>query len=356
MNQSPIMKTINIIYALSLLIMLSACGTATPAEELIEEQATRIAVKTQAIEKQDMDIYKSYFGTLQFKQSTDIQAEMPGTVEQLKVKLGQKVSKGQVLLSYPASSANKDIESKQLDQAQIALNELKTNYERQLILFDKGSVNKVSVDQLKTQLEVQEKLVEQITLTVNKRYSIKAPYSGLITALHIQAGQQLQPGAPLFSIAKTAELEVAFYVLAKDYASIQIGNTIKVLANQNEYVATISEKPAIMDEAKRAFKVKAKLDAKAATGLYAGSTIEIKVKQHALKEVIVVAEEVVKQQGQNYFVYVTDGAIAKQRKVQIGYRQELNLTISDGLQAGEQLIVAGMDKLKDDAPIAIVNQ
>ena len=84
-------------------------------------------------------------------------------------------------------------------------------------------------EQIKTQLDVQEKVIDQLQLTLKKTFSIKAPYSGIITEVHIQEGQQIIPGVPIFSIAKTNQVEVEFFVLAKDYPSTKLGNTIQII-------------------------------------------------------------------------------------------------------------------------------
>lgn len=350
------MKPINIAYIIAgILLFLTSCGTTSNEQNtnLLTEEKEKVSVKAIAIKAQNVPIVKTYFGQVNFKQSTTILGEMPGIVGNLNTKVGQRIQKGQALLNYPRSEENLDIEKKQIDQAQIAYDELKTNYERQKILFEKGAINKVTVEQIKTQLDMQEKVIEQLNLTLKKTFSIKAPYSGIITEVHIQEGQQIMPGVPIFSIAKTNLVEVEFFVLAKDYSTIQLGKTVYIISEGDTLKGKVSERATQMDPMRRAFRVKALLE-HGKKPLLVGNTVEIKVQQEVIENAIVVPEETISTQGKEYYVYLAKGEKAERKAIQLGRRRGLEVVVTNGIAVDDLLITAGIEKLKNNSPITII--
>ena len=350
------MRPIKLSFFISLILLLfTACSTSVESENVSSksEEITKVSVRAMPVKKRDMTIFKTYFGQVNFKQSTTVMAEMPGTVQSVKWKLGQKVNKDQVLISYPRPEDNLDIENKGYDQAKIAYDELKKNYERQLILLEKGAVSKVSVEQLKSQMEVQEKVMDQLQLGIKKSYTLKAPYSGIITDVHVQAGQQLAPGTPLFSIANQNQLEVEFFVLAEDANALHIGKQIQIIDEQDSTTASISAIAPQIDPIRRALRVVAVLD-NIDGQIYTGSTVQISLMREEVENAIVLPEEAILNLGQEHFVYVAKGNNAVARKVELGQRNGLDVIINRGIEEGDMLITAGMGKLKNNTPISII--
>ncbi len=348
------MKAITSAFFIGLLFAFSsACDSSNENTETTIVEETAISVKTSPVTIQDLDISKTYFGQVNFKQSTTIMAEMPGTVQQVKWKVGQSVRQGQSMLIYPRPDDNLDIENKDYDQAKIAYDELKKNYDRQLVLFEKGAVNKVSVEQLQSQMEVQKKVMEQLQLNIKKSYSIKAPYSGIITDVHVQTGQQVAPGTPLFSIAKNNQLEIEFFVLPKDFDAIHVGKKVQIINEQDSISAKISEKAFAMDRIRRAFRVAVTLG-NTNQGIYAGSTVKVNLIQKTIKRAIVLPEETIHHSGGEHFVYVAKENNAIVKKVVLGQRTGLDVIVNEGIEEGDLLITAGMDKLKNNTPISII--
>ncbi len=337
-------------------VLFTACGVSSEKEDVTTSTgaAKEVSVKITALKPQNVPIAKTYFGRVNFKQRTTVMAEMPGTAHSVKWKVGQRVHKEQTLLSYPRLHNNLDIENNNYEQAKIARDELKKNYERQRLLLSKGAVNKVSVEQLKSQLEVQQKMMEQLQLGLKKNYSLKAPYSGIITEVHVQPGQQLAPGTPLFSIANRNQLEVVFFVLPKDIGALNPGKLVYIDNGENSLSAEISEIAPMMDPAQRAFRVAATLKDEESE-IYAGSTVAITLVREIVENAILVPEEAILDLGGEYFVYIAQGGKAAVKKVALDRRVGLDVIVQAGIEAGDHLITAGMEKLKDNSPISIIH-
>ncbi len=330
-----------------------ACGYSSETNAVTTKEEPVIKVKSTKVETKDIPIYSTYFGEVKFNQSVTLLAETTGEAKKLRLKAGQSIRAGQTLLSYPRKDDNIAIENKQIEQAQISLTELKTNYQRQKKLFEKGAVNRVSVEELENQIKVTENSIEQLRLGVEKIHTVKAPFSGILTEVHIEEGQQLAYGMPLFTIAKTAKTEVEFFVLPKDFNAITIGKVIEILDGQQSISGRISEKATQVDPMRKAIRVVATFD-QSAQQLLVGSTVELRLLKETLKNVLVIPEETLTQQGKSYYVYTVQEGKAIKQKIQIAQRIDLDVVVKEGLQKGDELITVGMNKLKNNTAIEII--
>ncbi|MEO1261885.1 MAG: efflux RND transporter periplasmic adaptor subunit [Bacteroidota bacterium] len=330
-----------------------ACSFNSETETVTTKEEKVIKVKSMQVDTKDVPIYSTYYGEVKFNQSVTVVAEMNGEAKSLRVKAGQRIKAGQTLLSYPRKDDNIEIENKQIGQAQITLAELKSNYQRHKNLFEKGAVNRVSVEELETQIKVMENSIEQLRLGVEKIHSIKSPFSGILTEVHIEKGQQLAFGMPLFTIAKSNKTEVEFYVLPKDFASVTVGKPIELIDGQNIISGQISEKAAQVDPMRKAIKVAATFD-RSAQQLLVGSTVELRLLKETLKEALVIPEETLTQQGKSHFVYTVKAGKAIKQHIQIAQRTGLEIVVKEGLKKGDEVITAGMNKLKNNMAIEVV--
>lgn len=315
------------------------------ASEIQQPKEEIIQVKTQKIVLRDLEIHKTYFGKTQYAQSTRFTAKGAGTIHQLPIKTGQKVNKGDVLIAFPP--ANHQL---QTDQARITYNELKTDYNRQSQLLASGAVSKLSVNQLKNRMQVQQKVLEQME-AVN---IIKAPFSGVITDVFVNNGQDIEPGAPFFSMAKTDHIKVEFFVTPKEAPSIQSGSSVTMTLNNGEQLTgKINQKALQIDPKRKAFKVTASFN-NTDHSILTGNTVEVRVVSKTLKNAIVIPSNTVMKLSISYYAFVARDGKAIKRKIQLKDRHELQIEVAGGLQPGDELIVAGINKLKENSRIQIV--
>jgi membrane fusion protein (multidrug efflux system) len=324
-----------------------------PQTKQLSKAEKVVNVKSLLVKTKDLPIYKTYFGEVKFNQSVTLIAEMPGKIKALKVREGQRVKAGQTLLSYPRDANNLEIEEKQIEQAQISLRDLEKNYARQKRLYEKGAVNRVSVETLETQIDVQKNAIEQLQLGVQKNYIIKAPFSGILTAVPIEKGQQLQLGTLLFTLSKSSDVEVEFYVLPKDAKDVRVGSTIEIIDDGQLIRGKIKEKATQLDGLRKAIKTKAVFN-KNAKQLLVGSTVELRILKETIPNALVIPEEIITQRGQSYYVYaIREGKSIKQ-KIKIAKRIGLEVLVKEGIQKGDELVSVGMNKLKNNTAVAVV--
>ena len=104
---------------------------------------------------------------------------------------------------------------------------------------------------------------------------------------------------------------------------------------------------------RKAIKIVATFD-QSIQQLLVGSTVELRFLKETLKNVLVVPEEILIQRGKSHYAYTVKAGKAIKQKIQIAQRIGLEVIVKDGLQKGEELIVVGMNKVKNNGAIEVV--
>ena len=160
-----------------------------------------------------------------------------GYVNKIHVKVGQKVSKGQLLLSI--NSADIDAQKAQVNasitEANAAFKNAEKDYNRFKNLFEDNSASQKEMDDMtanfvmaKARLEAATQMKNQVNAQLS--YSnIKAPFSGVITGKFINKGDMANPGMPLISMETPSEFQVIAMIPENEITSIKNGSIVKVL-------------------------------------------------------------------------------------------------------------------------------
>ncbi len=322
------------------LLILASCISEKNQEE--KQEIKEVVVKTVQLKSEALKDTKSYFGTLEFSKSTNFVAQQSGIITRLNVVPGQKVKQGEVIAVYPPMN-----HQLQIEQAKIQQNKTQQDYNRQKELYEAGAVTKVSVEDFKAQLDIEAKAIQQLQ-RVN---IITAPFNGIITRVHANVGQEVGMGMPIFSMAQTGNVEVGFYVTPKDISEIKLNSPVFFMKDEKRIEGEISKKSIQLDERRRAYLVTATFDNNDI--LFVGSTVDILVETGKEVESVWIPIDTFRKQGNTFYVYVEDTGTAIKKEISIGKRNEQFVQITAGLKTGDQLIIGGIDKIKDSTKVII---
>jgi RND family efflux transporter MFP subunit len=196
-----------------------------------------IAVKISGISADINGEFVTASGKIEAENSANVSTRMMGYVTKVNVKVGQKVSAGQLLVSIN----NTDLQAKkaQVDasilQASAGYNNAKKDYERFTTLFNQQSASQKELDDMTSRYEMAKAGLEgakQMRNEVMAQFSyanITAPFSGEVTNTFVKEGDMANPGMPLVSIEGASHLQVTAMVSESDITSIKNGMNVKVL-------------------------------------------------------------------------------------------------------------------------------
>ncbi len=216
------------IMGLSFLLFMTGCAHEA---EKSQSDLPSLAVKVQKASAGEKTQYISASGQIQAVKSANLSTRMMGYVQELSVKTGQKVQKGDLLISI----SNTDLLAKKgqaeagVLQAEAAFQNAEKDYERFKILFAKKSASQKELDDMTTRYEMAKAGLDaarEMENEVNAQFSyanIRAPFSGIVTNTFIKVGDMANPGMPLLSLEAPGKMEVAAMVSESDIKNVQEG-------------------------------------------------------------------------------------------------------------------------------------
>ena len=184
--------------------------------------------------------------------------------------------------------------------------------------------------------------------------NIRTPISGTVVALTQQQGETVAAGlsAPtLIEVVDLGRLEIDAYVDETDISQVHLGQAAKVDVDAfpkqpfSGKVTKISSAATMQDNVVT-YMVTVSLDKYPVGLLKPQMTANITLTVSEKDNVVLVPSESVKQKkGVNQVVVLTGGNKGEVRTVTIGATDGTNTEIQDGLKEGEQVVLAGFDKL-----------
>ncbi len=294
--------------------------------------------------------YVSVQGTLEAEDNLMVSPKMPGMVKDIRVKEGDVVSKGQVLVVL-----DDEVLRKSIDELKAGLDQVTVLYEKQKSLWDQKIGTELQYLTLKNQKESLENKMITLKAQVGQAM-VTAPFSGVIDAVFIKTGSMAAPGAPLLQLVNTNMLKASARVPDSYVSFIKQGD--QVLVNfpdlNKEVAASVSYVGRIVDPLSRTFKIEVKLPS-SDPGLKPNLLAMVRINDKSLKDAIVIQENIIQptENGKILFVAATENGkqVAEQRTVTTGISYNGKVEILSGLEKGDKLITTGYQDLSDKQAI-----
>ncbi|WP_442266739.1 efflux RND transporter periplasmic adaptor subunit [Tenacibaculum sp. ZS6-P6] len=356
------MKTIyNILIFTS--ILLISCGKGETKS--VEDKTLPIIVKISKVSGNSNTPYITTSGKIQAENSAELSTRIMGFVNKIYVNVGDKVEKGQLLLTIN----NTDLLAK---QAQINANILKAetgyknaekDYKRFKILLEQKSVSQKEFDDITSYYNIAKadlEAVKQIKNEINAQFSysnIKAPFSGVITNKFIKKGTMANPGKPLISLEGKGNFEVITMVPESEISKIEKGITVNVLVKTlNKTIkGKVSEVSTSAKNTGGQYLVKINLektDINILSGMFV--SVQFPVEKSDSTAMILIPEEAIVKRGQLKGIYtVSTGSKALLRWLRLGRTYGNQVEVLSGLSVNESYIISSEEKLYNGAKISI---
>ena len=290
----------------------------------------------------------SAVGTLRSQNSVVLRPEITGRIDDINFKEGGRVAKGQVLVRLDDSVA-----TAQLQQAQANLNLAASQHRRAQELSAQGFISKQARDEAASQLKVQQAAVALASAQLGKTV-IVAPFDGLIGLRQVSVGDYVSPGADLVPIESIDPLQVDFRIPEHYLGQIQTGQKLTLRFDAMPGVEREGKVGAInplVDVGGRSILLRADVpnaDDALRPGLFARVQL-----QFADDKALVVPEAALVPSEEARYVYRVDQGRVERRQVRIGLRRDGKVEVLEGLAEGDQVVVAGVQKISDGAAVRV---
>jgi RND family efflux transporter MFP subunit len=323
-----------------------------------------MAVEIVTLEARPVEQTTEFVGTVKSRRSTDIQPQVEGFITRIAAKPGQRVSAGTLLMEIDSRLQQGQIASLESvrSQREIDVTYARQEADRASKLLAAGAASQMDADRAANDLkaaEAQLKTVQEQIRTARTDlgyYRVTAPTAGIVGDIPVREGDRVTKATLLTSIDANIGLEVYINVPVQQAPRLKVGLPVRIV---DESGVTIAEEkinfvsPSV-DETTQTVLVK--------TPVSVPGTL--RTEQYVRSFIIWTTEpgltipvtSVTRINGQ-WFAFVAEpgeggkGLVAKQRSVELGPVVGNFYTVRAGLKPGEKLITAGIQKVRDGAPV-----
>ena len=300
--------------------------------------------------------YLELQATVQTKQNIVLNAEYGGVLQQVYVKEGQRVSKGQTLAKIDDGGLGSQLAQMET-QAALA----KTTFERQQNLWNQKIGSEIQYLQAKTNYEAQVKAVSQMKAQIAKTV-VRAPFSGTIDDIITEKGSVVGPGTPILRIVNLSDMYLEAEVPEKNIATVKKGTEVIVdfpILGET-FNAKVTQASNYINPANRSFNIQIAVPSKNSQ-IKPNLTSKIQIKDYTNPKTIVVPISIISEnaEGEQY-LYVADNttkdgqATAKKVIVKTGLTQGNYAEITEGIKDGDLVISEGARSVKDGQKVSII--
>ena len=286
-------------------------------------------------------------GTARATESVDITSKVSAKISSLNFKEGQKVKVGTLLVQLDDTELEAN-----LTESQAARDNAQKLYDRALKLYATKNTPKAQVDLLLSELQAAEAAVSADKARIAD-YRIAAPFSGELGFRSVSVGSLVRPGDVITTLDDIDTIKVDFDLPESYLADVNPGQIFfakTVAYPEKVFEGTVGTIATRVNEATRSVRVRGLLPNKGSL-LKPGMFLSVELQVSAGSDALMVAEEAIVLTIAGPHVYVVKDGKAIRTPVKIGRRTSGLAEIVDGLSEGDQVIVEGLQKVKDGAPV-----
>ncbi len=340
-------------------LLLSSCTT--KAEE-VKETATQTVLKEQAVaDVEVMKLEKSVFnhevvsnGKLLARGKADLRFQTSEAILHIWVKNGDHVRRGQKIAELDRQKLHISL-LKARDSRERARLELQDVLIGQgYRLADSANIPPkiLRLAQVKSGYD-QACLEYQSCAQAYRQSTLTAPFDGIIANLYTKPYNMAPTSEAFCTVVDNLHLEADFTIMENELALIRKGDAVQVLPYAIDGVVApgriIEINPLVGENG--LVRVKAEI-ANNRNQLFEGMNVRINVRKSMSAQWVVPKKAVVLRDGKQV-VFTLKNGLAYWNYVKTGFENSASYTITEGLVAGDSVIVDGNLHLAHDAPVRV---
>jgi membrane fusion protein, multidrug efflux system len=285
-------------------------------------------------------------GTLLAQEGVELQAEANGRVVRINFREGSRVRSGDLLVKLNDADLRAS-----LDRG-LRRQELAAVRERRLAqLVRERLIPQDDYDIARSEMLVQDSEVELIRAQIAKT-EIHAPFDGVVGLRFVSEGAFVNPATRIATLQQIDRLKVDFAISERYAQRIAVGQPVsfRVAGSDHAHAGRVYAIDPRIDSSTRTILVRALCD-NTEGRLLPGSFANLELKVADIADALLIPAEAVEPGVDGKLVYVVQDGVAHRRVVQIGNRTAQAVQVVDGLVAGEQIVVSGLQQMGEGVAV-----
>ena len=360
-------------------LLATGCSRRSQAERAGSGPAAAARVATYRVAQRAFQREVEFPATLLAAKDVTIVSKLPGEIQKMHVAEGDRVKQGQVLVNLDQrdfaialrhAKAQLAAATAGVDTAKAGLDAVDTSHARLAALVQEEAVSKSSFDdvdgrrkvtaaQLKgAEAQVQLAQVAVDAAATNLGYTtIRAPFDGKVGKRMVDQGARVMPQAPLLTVIDASSVKVEGGVAEGDLPYVKQGGPAKITVEALGGVpieAVVDRIEPVVDSRTRTATVRVVLpnpDGRLQPGMSARVVLDLgQGDAPAVPDDAIIKSELGASRGD--VVVVKEGR-ARRREVVLGQRAGNMLEVRKGLEAGDQIVRGGQEKLREGQVVEV---
>jgi membrane fusion protein (multidrug efflux system) len=331
-----------------------------------------VPVNASAVTREKVLGIDTYPGTVVPLQEVELRPQVSGYITRIFVQDGQPVRKGQPLYEIDRTKyrAAYDQARAAVESAKAGLERAEQDAGRYENLGRQNAVARQRVDYARTDLKTARTQVAAAEASLSGaatdlRYSLMtAPVDGVIGISRVRVGAQVSPGQTLLNTVSSDDPIAVDFVISQDeiprFTRLRGGKApadslfTVGFADGTAYafpgqLATIDR---AVDRQTGTITVRVRFP-NPTRELVAGMSVVVRVLNRDAGEQVVIPHKAVTEQVGEYYAFVVRGDSVEQRKLTLGTAFADKIVVRGGLDAGERVVVQGIQRLRQGAKITL---
>ncbi len=370
------MRNYKPVVTILLTVVLSAAGCSKKQDAGKAESAPVAVVKglsLETVKSVAVPELLDVVGSVRARTSAVVSTRIPGSINVLRVREGDRVKKGQVLAQLDAqeNQATAAVATAAIDEARRGVDEAlsrkklaDTTFDRYNNLLTEQAVSRQEFDVKQSEKDVaaqgaaraesrlkQAQEGAKAATTMSGYTRIIAPISGVVVSKQADLGATVFPGQPLMTIEDDGSYQLELALPESVATKVKAGSPLQVTLDAvgSSFAARIAEIVPTADPASRTFVAKIALNQKGLkSGMFGRGAISLGTTVNG----ITVPKKAVVDRGALTIVWTVDKEnIARMRIVKVGRESGERVEILSGLSEGDRVVVTGAEKVTEAAKV-----
>jgi membrane fusion protein, multidrug efflux system len=301
-----------------------------------------IPVLTALAESRQINVGIEAIGTANANESVYITSKTTNMVTSIRFSDGETVKVGQVLVELDRAQTEADHAA-----AAASFAESQSQFNRSRELFNTQALSKAQYEQLEATMKSNQARVDAARARLADTF-IRAPFSGRVGLRRVSLGTLISPGTVITTLDDLTAMKVDFAVPELNVGELRTGQTITARSSAypgRSFAGRVVSVDSRVDPGSRAVTVRALVpnrDAALKPGMFL--TVDLSKERRAA---LMVPEQALVPEQARQFIYVVQGPKVNKREVKLGRREPGFVEITEGLRAGDHVVIEGTLKLRE---------
>jgi RND family efflux transporter MFP subunit len=314
-----------------------------------------ITVEVTEVEPRRFSRYFEVTGLMESEQDATISSEISGRIEEIRVKRGQKVAAGQLLVRL-----NSELTEKSIAEVRTSLELATRLYEKQEELWEKQIGSEIQYLEAKNSKEV----LEARLATLEKQLAmarITAPFPGIVEAISVEVGELASPGMPMLRLVNLDRMRVTSRISESYLNQVKEGDEVELqFAAYPDLIIPeeISRLGQVIDPQTRTITLEVELKNRDGK-LKPNMLTAVRIEDYRNERALVVPSIILREDFNGTFLYrvvpMGEGMVTDKVYVETGITVQDRTEIISGLSEGDRVIVKGYHLVGDGTMVITAN-